>query len=92
MRVKLSVCDECGACMEDDGFDWICTGTGEGIPKHTRTKMRHAEFVEAGDLERRLAALLDALEGLDSVQTPQGPFYLGPLRRSYQEEQWSPAP
>lgn len=89
MRVKLSVCDECGASLEDDGFDWVCTGDGES--RHRRKPMRHAEFIEAGDLERQLGALLDTFDGIEALATPTGPFYLAPLRKSYSEAQWSPA-
>jgi hypothetical protein len=89
MRVKLCVCDVCGASMEDDGFDWFCTG--EPGAAHRRAPMRHAEFVEAGDLERQLAALLDALEGEEEIRTPAGPFFLEGLRRAYEEAQWSSA-
>lgn len=88
MRVKLSVCDACGACMEDDGFDYLCTGDPNA--RHVRKTMRHAEFVEAGDLERQVAALLDSLEGVDQIPTADGPFFLEGLRVAYQGVQWSP--
>lgn len=87
MRVKLSVCDFCGACCEDDGMDWVCTGDPDA--RHKAFTMRHAEFIEAGELERQVAAFLDSMEGEELVQTPGGPFYLEGLRASYQRAQWS---
>lgn len=86
MRVKLRVCDLCKAAIEDDGADWTCTGDVD--ERHKKADMRPAEFVEAGDLERQVAALLDQLEGAAEIPTPTGPFFLEALRLAYQEAQW----
>lgn len=87
MRVKLSVCDFCGASCEDDGVDWVCAGDPDA--RHKAQTMRHAEFIEAAGLERQVAALLDSMEGAELIDTPAGPFYLDALRDSYRRAQWS---
>lgn len=89
MRAKLSICDTCGRSKEDDGFEWFCTG--DPGDRHVRRQMRSAEFIEAGDLEIQLAALLDALDDEDIVVTPKGSFDLDALRAAYAERQWSPS-